>query len=64
MKRKVKRTNQSLLRRVFFWTETKRLRQKKQDIFQKEIENAENGKNNFKIMHGKTNLKAKNDETQ
>ena len=42
----------------FFWTETKRLSQKKQDIFQRHWKK-KSGKMILKIMHEKTNLQQK-----
>ena len=47
----------------FFWTETKRLRQKNQDIFQKRNWKQKNAKCFWEIMHEK-NQKQKDDETQ
>ena len=55
------------LRLLFFLNRNKeRLRQKNQDIFQKKknVETKKNSKMFLKIMHDKTILKAKIDETQ
>ena len=62
----IKRNFEShFLRLLFFLNRNKeRLRQKNQDIFQKRMWKQKNSKMFLKIMHDKTILKAKIDDTQ